>query len=387
MRWNFLRAHLPRVAPLTIRCQCGKSITVAEQHRGRTIRCGQCGRMMRVPRLDLRLWLTILSWAYFAAVSIAGLILWGLGDRWWPATGLLFISRWILLLPLLALIPAAFMLKRSLLLPLALGAFVGIVPVAGFRFGLQRLITHPSGTHVRVVTFNADGGGVIGLELPGVLEELQPDIVAFQECGEELRTAVARVPGWYHHSVRQICMLSRYPISDSAVMDRRELEGVKESAAGIGGSGDVVRYTIQTPSGPVNITNLHLETPRKGLEGILDGGFQTARMRGNTELRRIESRLARRWVNAGTLPTLIMGDFNTPVESRIFQDSWGDFTDAFSRVGFGFGMTKNNGWIRVRIDHVLAGPGWYVDHVAVGRDLGSDHLPLIVDLTLAPRQP
>ena len=225
------------------------------------------------------------------------------------------------------------------------------------------------------------------MELPTVLEEWRPDVVAFQECGEELGTAVARMQGWYHHSVRQLCMLSRYPISDSAVMDRSELEGVQESAAGIGGSGDVVRYTIQTPSGPVNITNLHLETPRKGLEGLLDGGFRLARLHGNTELRTIESSLARRWVNAGTLPTLVIGDFNTPVESRIFQDSWGDLTDAFSRVGFGFGMTKNNGWIRVRIDHVLAGPGWYVDHVAVGPDQGSDHLPLIVDLTLAPRQP
>jgi endonuclease/exonuclease/phosphatase (EEP) superfamily protein YafD len=144
---------------------------------------------------------------------------------------------------------------------------------------------------------------------------------------------------------------------------------------------------MQTPSGPVNITNLHLETVRKGLEGILDGGFQTERMRGNTALRTIESSLARRWVNVGTLPTLVMGDFNTPVESRIFQDSWGDLTDAFSRVGFGFGMTRINGWIRVRIDHVLAGDGWYIDHATVGRDLGSDHLPLIVDLTLAPRLP
>jgi Endonuclease/Exonuclease/phosphatase family len=168
-------------------------------------------------------------------------------------------------------------------------------------------------------------------------------------------------------------------------MDRTALEGVKESEAGIGGSGDVARYFVQTPSGPVNITNLHLETPRKGLEGLLDGGLE--RLAGNTELRTIESRLARRWVDAGTLPTLVMGDFNTPVESRIFQDSWGDFTDAFSQVGFGFGMTKNNGRIRVRIDHVLTGEGWYVDHATVGRDLGSDHLPLIVDLTLAPHQP
>jgi endonuclease/exonuclease/phosphatase (EEP) superfamily protein YafD len=375
------------MASLTIRCRCGKTITVAEQHRGRTIRCGQCGRTMRAQQLDVRLWLTRLSWAYLAAVSLAGLILWGLSDRWWPATVLLFISRWVLLLPLLILVPAALVLKRSMLLPLALGAFIATVPVAGFRFGLLRLMPHPAGQPVRVLTFNADEGNVLAVELPNVLEEWRPDVVGFQECGDELRAAVVGMKGWYHHSVRQLCFLSRFPISDSAVMDRSALEVVKESEAGIGGTGDVVRYTIQTPSGPVNITNLHLETPRKGFEGLFEAGFRVDRLQANTELRTIESGLARNWVSAGPLPTLVIGDFNTPVESRIFQDNWGDLTDAWSRVGFGFGMTKNNGWIRVRIDHLLTGPGWYVDRATVGQDLGSDHLPLIVDVTLAPRQP
>jgi endonuclease/exonuclease/phosphatase (EEP) superfamily protein YafD len=370
------------MAGLTLRCRCGKTITVAEQHRGRTIRCTQCGRTMRAGRFDVRQWLTWLSWSYLAAVTLAGLILWGLGDRWWPATVLLFISRWILLLPLLLLFPAALVFRRSMLLPLVLGAWVVTVPVAGYRFGLLRLISHPAGEHVRVMTFNADDGGVLAVELPNVLAEWQPDVVGFQECGDELRAAVEGMEGWYHHSVRQLCLLSRYPIGDSAVMDRSALEVVKESDAGIGGTGDVVRYTLRTPAGPVNLTNLHLETPRKGFEGLYEPGFRVDRLQANTELRKIESSLARGWVSAGSLPSVVIGDFNTPVESRIFQDNWGDLTDAWSRVGFGFGMTKNNGWIRVRIDHLLTGPGWHIDHATVGPDLGSDHLPLIVDLTL-----
>jgi endonuclease/exonuclease/phosphatase (EEP) superfamily protein YafD len=314
-------------------------------------------------------------------------MLWGLGDRWWPATALLFMGRWVLLLPLAVLIPGAVMFHRPMLAPLALAALIGTVPVVGFRFGLLRLISHPPGAHLRVVSFNADEGDAFAPSLPYILEQWQPDVVGFQECGEELQAAVAQQPGWYHHSVRELCLLSRYPITDSAVMDRSVLEDVKESSAGIGGTGDVARYTLMSPSGPINLTNLHLETPRKGLEGLIGGGFSIERIEDNTRLRTFESALARRWVNAGTHPALVLGDFNTPVESRIFQESWGDLTDAFSQVGLGLGMTKNNGWIRVRIDHVLAGPGWYPDHVTVGRDLGSDHLPLIVDLTLAPQKP
>ena len=381
------RTFQRRMAPLVIHCQCGKTISVAERHRGRTIKCGQCGRVIRTSRFDLRLWVTLLAWAYLGAVALAAIILWGFGDRWGPATALLFAGRWVLLLPLAVLVPAALLTRRLLLAPLALGGLIALVPVGGFRFGLLRVFPHPAGAHLRVVTFNTDGGAALATRLPGLLEQWQADVVGFQECGSEMQEAISGLKDWHHHFVRQLCLLSRYPISDSAVMDRSALADVEQSSAGIGGSGDVVRYTLETPSGPVNVTNLHLETPRKGLEGALSTGFSTARLAGNTHLRTIESGLARRWVNAGTHPAIVLGDFNTPVESRIFQQSWGDLTDAFSRVGFGYGMTKNNGWIRVRIDHVLAGSGWYPDRATVGRDLGSDHLPLIVDLTLAPPQP
>jgi endonuclease/exonuclease/phosphatase (EEP) superfamily protein YafD len=172
-------------------------------------------------------------------------------------------------------------------------------------------------------------------------------------------------------------------------MDRTALEAVRNGPAPIGGSGDVVRYLIATPSGDVQVTNLHLETPRKGFEGL--DVFDIDQLRDNTELRDIESDLARRWVDQGVakrpVPVVVAGDFNTPVESRIFQAHWSDgLQDAFSRVGRGLGMTKYNGWIRVRIDHVLAGPRWYLRRTEIGYDLGSDHRPLIVDLVLPPAQ-
>lgn len=336
----------------------------------------------------MRLWLTRISWAYLASVSVYGLLIWGLGDRWWPATILLYLGRWVLLLPAIALVPATIAVRRMLLLPIALAACVAAIPVAGFRIPVLALIPRPAGTHIRLVTFNVDGGAFLADHLPVLLEEWKADIVTMQECGEDLSAAAAKLADWHVHTVRQLCFLSRFPIAATAVMDRSVLERVNESeTAGIGGSGDVARYTVQLPSGPVSITNLHLETPRKGLESILDGAFNLERLKGNTELRAIESRLARRWVDAGTAPTLVAGDFNTPVESTIFQDSWGDLTDAFSRVGFGFGLTKQNGWISARIDHVLAGSGWYAERATVGKSVGSDHLPLVVDLTLAPQKP
>jgi endonuclease/exonuclease/phosphatase family metal-dependent hydrolase len=207
-----------------------------------------------------------------------------------------------------------------------------------------------------------------------------------QECGVELAAAARLVSGWYHFESADLCLMSRYPIRSSAVMDRSNLDRIKQSEAKeIGGAGYVERFVLDGPAGPIRVGNLHLETPRKGIEGLFD--MDLRRMRLNTEIREVESKLAREWVSAGSGPLLLLGDFNTPVESRIFQEHWSDLNDAFSVAGTGLGITKHNGWIGVRIDHVLSSQEWHVDRVRVGSDTYSDHRPLIVDLTLVARKP
>ena len=62
-------------------------------------------------------------------------------------------------------------------------------------------------------------------------------------------------------------------------------------------------------------------------------------------------------------PFLVVGDFNAPVESVIYRRYWGDLRNAFSYAGFGFGSTRLNGWIRVRIDHILASYDLATHHV------------------------
>ncbi len=375
---------------LTIRCKCGEVYHADERDSGRRIRCRRCGAMVEIrqqnrPRteraaapkrarsaeptleglasrvrrvamagvLEIRdalhsslpvRALAVAVCGYFAVSLILWMLLWNWGDRWWPATVLLFSGRWIFLTPLVLLLPAAIVLRRSLVAPLIVAAAVIVGPVMGFHLGLARFLPRAAGEHLRVVSLNADEGSGIASQLPILLAAWEPDIVAIQECGATLAEATRLVPDWYHNDVNGTCLLSRYPISKVDVMDRSALERVKQDAlAGIGGAGYVARYTIATPQGDISFTNLHLETPRKGLETLRDNIW---RLRLNTHLRDVESDLARRSVDRGREPLLVAGDFNTPVESRIFQDHWGDLTDAFSTVGFGLGMTKYNGWIR-----------------------------------------
>ena len=324
----------------------------------------------------------VLAWAYLGSTILVAILLWGLGDRTTLGTVLLFMGRWVFLAPLVVLAPVVAWLRARLLLPLAVGALVALGPIMGFRTGWRRLLPAPSGAHVRVVSFNADGGRIAAQILPSMLDRWEAQIVGIQECGEDLASAVRRVPGWHVHTSRDLCFLSRYPIRDSAVLDRSALDRIKQSEPDApGGAGYVVRFVLDGPRGPIRAANLHLETPRKGLERLLSGDERL--MRDNTELRGIEAKLAREWVTTGTGPLIVLGDFNTPVESVFFRDQWSDLADAFSVAGTGFGLTKRNGWIAARIDHVLASDEWHVDRATVDTEQRlSDHSALIVDLTL-----
>jgi len=431
-------------SPIAIRCECGNPLHVGDDAVGRVIKCRSCGSTMEVRArsrtrvkvrpvpstwwrplakaadwIESRLGPTLggvfrgagrflkgewraatmlprparltmwLAYGYLLLAILAWILIWGFGDAWWPGTILLFIGRWILLLPLAVLVPAALLFRRTTIAPLVLAGLIVVGPVMGFETGWRRWLPYPTGTPIRVVTFNTEGGDLFAMQLPEQLRTWSADIIALQECGPVLRDEIRRLPDWTTHEEHGVCLLSRYPITAVAVMDRSGFAYMQEfDPRDIGGSADVVRYTLAAPGGAIDVTTVHLETPRKGLEGFLSDHeemIQTApwrRLQLNTELRNIESRAARAWAEGSPHRKLVIGDFNTPIESRIFQRHWGDLTDAFSEVGFGLGRTKDNGWIRVRIDHVLYGPGWHAQRAVVGPSLGSDHRPVIVDLVL-----
>jgi endonuclease/exonuclease/phosphatase (EEP) superfamily protein YafD len=409
------------MSSFTIECKCGERYHVDDAQIGRSLRCRRCrrqldiappkrpaaaeekpktrrrsrrssrqhgatdttyqGHVVMVPRTARWRIAAVLAWGYLGGALLVAALLWGMGDRNTVGSVLLFMGRWVFLLPLLGVVPIVAWLRARLLLPVAVGALVVLGPVMGFRTGWRRLLPSPAGERVRVVSFNAGGGRVAAQLLPSMLDRWQAQIVAIQECGEALTGAARMVRGWHLHTSRDLCFLSRFPIESASVMDRSALDRIKQSEPDEpGGAGYVVRYRLTGPRGPIRAANLHLETPRKGFEGLMSGNQR--RMQNNTQIREIESKLARSWVSAGTGPLVVLGDFNTPVESVFFQDNWGDLDDAWSVAGFGLGITKHNGWIGVRIDHVLTNDDWHVDRATVDGQRVSDHSALIADLTL-----
>jgi endonuclease/exonuclease/phosphatase (EEP) superfamily protein YafD len=331
-----------------------------------------------VRRITPALALVLLGWAALAAMVALTLLLWTRGDRWWPATVLLFGPRWLVVPPLALMALLAAALSRRALVPLVPALVLAIGPFLGFRIGWRALL--PSGSDdriVRVVTYNVQGGERVGPRIRELIAATRPDVVAIQECARPLQSTLGALDGWELRVPRRraLCLLSRFPIESDDTLSTWWLDD------GYGGSGDLAKYVIQSPAGPLTLVNLHLETPRRGLAS-LRRGRGTARADINSQVREAGSERARAWLREVQGPLVVVGDFNMPVESRVYAENWGDLENAFSTAGIGFGWTRLMVRFQVRIDHVLATGGAHAVRAGLGPNLGSDHLPVVAAIRM-----
>ncbi len=303
-----------------------------------------------------------------------------LGDRVWWTVMLIFGPRWVLALPWLGMVPWLLVDIRRAAIPALAGMAVVVFGLLDFHLGLHRANV-ASGIPFRVFELNAaGGGGTIPDRMFKEIHALNPDLVVVPECGPGLAEMITALPGYRSQPVaRGLCLLSRDTIISWE--QRSQTEVWKQ-----GGAGFIVRAVVRTPAGPVRVGLVHLATPRHALDSYFtlhtlpEQGPST---RANMAQRDEESGLAREWILQGpALPTIIAGDFNLPVESAIYRRHWGDFRKAGGRAGFGSGHTKIQRYWGVRIDHILTSDDIGTSRAVVGRDVGSDHLPMIADLVL-----
>jgi vancomycin resistance protein VanJ len=325
----------------------------------------------RGPLLARLLWLC--SWSYLAVTfALWALLQWS--DLWWPATFFLFAPRWLCAMPLLVLFPAVWLQRRrGLLIPLGLTALVIAGPIMGLCLPWRLLLfPTPSGMRMRVLTCNLHGSASV---IPGALEafvlESAVDVVALQECPNAEASSLGTWPGWHRHATSRHLLASQFPI-------RRVMDLGLDS---MGPRGSVTRYDLETPSGLVHFISLHLASPRDGIyETIHQDRKGAADVSDNIARRWQQSEYIARQIQGRQGSVLLAGDFNTPPESAIFRQVWGDYSDAFTAAGWGWGHTFAGGRTQVRIDHILAGKGWYCSRCSVGPNVGSPHRPVLADL-------
>jgi vancomycin resistance protein VanJ len=339
---------------------------------GRTAAPGQTGIGRRSGR-----WVVVATWFYAALVLATLALIWQVGERWWPATLLIFMPRWLLLPPILVLFLAAGQAQRRRLWVIQ-GAIALVIvgPLMALALPAERLRAHrPGGFRLRIMTLNRGTDGIDARRLIRLIEREHIQLICFQEGTSDpiLREYWKR--GW----TRTNFIASRLPL----VARQKSLPS---------GDGDCPSPTWRTRLESVHVraesgaefalASVHLDTARHGLEmlraGDIAGLKRHAAWRGE-ELKRVVATLT----EGRALPLLVGGDFNLPSDSPMFAPVRNRFRVGFDEAGWGYGYTYPSKLPWVRIDHILASPEWSILRCWVGPDLGSDHLPLIVEVVLS----
>ncbi len=307
----------------------------------------------------------------------AAMLLQLFADRWWPVIGLLYGPRWVLGIAMLPTVPWLLMSPRRGIIPAALTAVAFAFGILDLRIGLGRL-EMAAGPPMRVIEFNVAGSATDASKLSKWLRIQQPAVVVLVECRPDIGEALASTLDLHVRTGGSLCLLSEYPIDDWEARD--QLAFWKR-----GGSGAIARARLRHPGGSLRIGMVHLATPRHVLDTF--GDLSEALGRGdavakNTALRDDESKAARDWIGSPSDVALIAGDFNLPIESAVYREHWADYANAWSQGGMGLGHTKFTRFFGVRIDHVLTGRGVSTRRTVVGPGFGSDHRPIIADLTV-----
>lgn len=316
----------------------------------------------------------VAGWMYaFFLVGLA-FVLRQTADRWWPTTLLLFGPRWIWGVPLILLTTQLPRAGKRLAGPLLLGAACWLGPIMGLCIPWSNWATDVSpDVQLRVLTCNVAIDAAHDGALAGLIEKIQPDVVAIQEAPGDAEARWFASGAWYFERGGRVLVASRFPIEQASSAHWRD----------IGAEGSLLRCDLNIEGRRCHVFGIHLMTPREGLEAVLSHGWRSRSiLENNTHLRALQAAGARRLIEQARGPVIVAGDFNLPADSFIYRKNWGAWADAFGTCGWGFGRTKWTSWFGARIDHVLANDQWRFARCWVGPDVGSDHLPLIADVYL-----
>ncbi len=309
-----------------------------------------------------------------------------ISEDWWVTLALSYLPRAPYVVPALVLCVASLLLRKRWLFVLNLiSAMLVLGPIMGGRLGLARLSAPPDAPRLRLLSCNVQDWAGDPEKLRAEFAVANPDVIALQEAPRGLGPLAGTYSDWHVAGYGGLYVASRFPVT---LVDRCYTNSKRDFRG--------ILCRVEGPDGPFLLANIHFMTIRFGLMHLKPDSLQTGE--GVDELlehqvrRPIESWETRAFLAhyTGELPLLVVGDFNTPTTSSLFQPVWGDMTSAFDTAGFGFGYTSpcntgrhwpaNTPWLR--IDHILCDRHWHVSECWIGASDGSDHRFIAADLRL-----
>jgi endonuclease/exonuclease/phosphatase (EEP) superfamily protein YafD len=317
-----------------------------------------------------------------AAVVLGYAAVAGLGPLWareaWAADLLTHFRPHLLALGL-ALVLLLRPPRAAGLAALALLAAAHLPHLAGSRAGAAAAQAGDGGAArrpLRVATANVMGDGGDPARLSAYARAVRPDLLVLQEVSVAWWPRLAALADILPHST--VAALPRQAV---VVLSRLPIEGVEQlpPVPGAGpGTSPPVRATVRPGGGdPVQVYAVHLDTPRS-----------PDRWRARN---RALADLAARIAAGGPAPVVVAGDLNTAAWSPLFADFLAASGLADARGGRAPRPTRQPlpgvpalALLGSPVDHVAVSPAVATAGYAVGPDVGSDHLPVLVDLLLPP---
>jgi len=226
--------------------------------------------------------------------------------------------------------------------------------------------------NLRVLTLNMHSESTDPAALRRLIETENPDLVALTEMPNDLDALVSEIAalpryrtGRMSASPFAVALFSRWPVTRSQITRGPDKPWPVLAA-------DICDTEVWR--GCLRVIALHSARP-----------FGVGAQQQKLQLE-VAGRLA---ASAPDHRVILMGDLNlTPWAPRFSELlTWGDLTDTGRRRGLWATWLCRLPFIGLFIDHVLVSPGIVASDNRLGPDVGSDHLPVIADLSVPAGAP
>lgn len=296
-----------------------------------------------------------------------------LGRAAWPFD--LFAHFRIQYAALFVLLTLVLLLLRRWLVALAavIGLAVSAVPLlpyvikdgvmkTGHAAPVGSVSAQPAAPNFRLLTFNVWFRNPDMARTAAYIEQVQADAVVLQELtpaqAEILRPLLPSYPHYHIEPSRMgSAVFTKWP-----VLSAESVPLAREGAI-------AARMQIDWRGLPITVLGVHLNWPL----GPRNSAFRNEELAGVIAI-----------AKAHQGPLLVAGDFNLTPWSEYFGDTLAN--SGLHDAARGFGLARS--WpaqfapLAMRIDHCLLSPHWRSVAVRTGPWLGSDHLPVVAELSL-----
>jgi len=216
---------------------------------------------------------------------------------------------------------------------------------------------------IRAMLMNLNAGNGNTERVLESIKQFDPDVLLLEEVTPKWAHELEVLNPVYPHRIAEpqsgcfgIMLLSKHPMAHGKV--------VEIGTAGI----PSITASLHFPQGEVFIIGTHPLPPIN---------------REYSQLRNVQLKALSKLSHQGK-PVLLIGDLNSTPWSPHFRDLLEESGLQNSMKGFGHqpSWPSRMFFMRIPLDHMLYSNGITIHNRMIGRDVGSDHLPVIVDLSL-----